>query len=422
MAKIEEVCVVQASKSADHVKNSPTRIELSPWDLRLLLVDYNQKGLLFHKPETQQVGGEGLLHHLKTSFSRTLDFFPLLAGRLGIDKFEDETECFFIDSNNVGAQFTHAIVHGLTVNDILEPKYVPEIVYSFFPLNGILNCEGISNPLLWVQITELKDGYFIGCSMNHCIADGTSFWHFFNSWCEISRGSDHPSKLLSLVRGEFFDEFSRPLLKERVFSFSKENIAKLKSNANDEVGKTSSISSLQALLVHVWRSVIHCRRIDDANQKITFMVHVSARNRLCPPLPEGYFGNAIHGGVLARTPEELVSHGLGWTAQILNQIIAKQTHEETRNFYEEWIKSPLIVKKDKWSNIFIVGSSPRFDVYGNDFRRGKPVAARSGLGNKFDGKLTVFPGLEEGSIDIEFCLSPNTLLRRMTWNSCNLLP
>lgn len=211
-------------------------------------------------------------------------------------------------------------------------------------------------------------------------------------------------------------------MKERVFSFSKENIAKLKSNANDEVGKTSSISSLQALLVHVWRSVIHCRRIDDANQKITFMVHVSARNRLCPPLPEGYFGNAIHGGVLARTPEELVSHGLGWTAQILNQIIAKQTHEETRNFYEEWIKSPLIVKKDKWSNIFIVGSSPRFDVYGNDFRRGKPVAARSGLGNKFDGKLTVFPGLEEGSIDIEFCLSPNTLLRRMTWNSCNLLP
>ncbi|CAI9758817.1 unnamed protein product [Fraxinus pennsylvanica] len=427
MARFEEIstCIVQASRSAG-VKNSLTRIELSPWDLRLLLVDYNQKGLLFHKPKTQQVGEEGLLHHLKTSLSRTLDFFPPLAGRLGIEKFEDETVCFFIDCNNFGAQFTHAIVHGLSVNDILEPKYVPEIVYSFFPLNGILDCEGISNPLLCVQVTELDDGYFIGCSMNHCVADGTSFWHFFNSWCEISRGSDHPSKLPSLVRGfapdhlnlpvkipslqkEFFNEFSRPLLKERVFSFSKENIAKLKSNANDEIGKTSSISSLQALLVHVWRSAIRCRRIDDANLKITFITHVGARNRLCPPLPEGYFGNAIHGGVLTSTPEELLSHGLGWTAQKLNQIIAKQTHEETMNFYVEWIKSPLILKKDNWTNIFVAGSSPRFNVYGNDFRWGKPVAVRSGLGNKFDGKLTLFPGLEEGSIDMEICLSPDIL-------------
>ncbi|KAL2522737.1 HXXXD-type acyl-transferase family protein [Forsythia ovata] len=355
-----------------------------------------------------------------------MNFFPPLAGRLGIDKFEDQTECFFIDCNNSGAQFTHAIVHGLTVNDVLTPKYVPEIVYSFFPFNGILDCEGTVNPLLAIQVTELEDGYFIGCSMNHCIADGTSFWHFFNSWSEISQGFDHPSKLPSLVRGfapdhlnrpvkipslekEFCDEFSQPPLKERVFHFSKENIAKIKSKANDEIGTTSSISSLQALLAHIWRSVIRCRRIDNANEKITFILHVGARNRLCPPLPEGYFGNAIHGGVLMSTPNELVSHGLGWTAQKLNQIIAAQTHEETRNFYVEWLKCPLIVKKDKWTNIFVVGSSPRFNVYGNDFGWGKPVAVRSGLGNKFDGKFTVFPGFEQESIDIEICLSPDTL-------------
>ncbi|KAI3933909.1 hypothetical protein MKX01_028235 [Papaver californicum] len=56
----------------------------------------------------------------------------------------------------------------------------------FFPLNGVLNHEGRSLPLLLVQVTKLIDCIFIGCSMNHTIYDGTSFWHFIASWEEIS--------------------------------------------------------------------------------------------------------------------------------------------------------------------------------------------------------------------------------------------
>ncbi|CAI0411833.1 unnamed protein product [Linum tenue] len=59
----------------------------------------------------------------------------------------------------------------------------------------------------------------------------------------------------------------------------------------------------------------------------------------------------------------------------------------------------------------LLSSSPRYDVYGNDFGWGKPVAVRSGAGNKFDGKVTVFTGVEAGSMDVEICLSPETLER-----------
>jgi hypothetical protein len=47
-------------------------------------------------------------------------------------------------------------------------------------------------PLLSIQIIELIDGIFVGCSKNHCIVDGTSYWHFFNSWSEIfqAEGND----------------------------------------------------------------------------------------------------------------------------------------------------------------------------------------------------------------------------------------
>ena len=55
------------------------------------------------------------------------------------------------------------------------------------------------------------------------------------------------------------------------------------------------------------------------------------------------------------------------------------------------------------NNIIVTSSSPRFDIYGNDFGWGKPVVVRSGAANKAYGKLTVFSGAEEGSIDIEFC-------------------
>ena len=86
-----------------------------------------------------------------------------------------------------GGQFIHAAAHGVTVADILEPAYVPPIVHSFFPLHRTQNCNGVSEPLL---VTELVDGVFIGCTINHMIVDDTSFWYFFNSWLEISRGSN----------------------------------------------------------------------------------------------------------------------------------------------------------------------------------------------------------------------------------------
>ena len=60
----------------------------------------------------------------------------------------------------------------------------------------------------------------------------------------------------------------------------------------------------------------------------------------------------------------------------------------------------------------MVAASPRFDVYGNDFGRGTPVAVRSGAGNKMDGVVTVYPGRDGGgSMGVEVCMSPEALAR-----------
>ena len=346
-----------------------------------------------------------------------------------VENDDDKSTSFFIDSNNLGAQFVHAVADDVTVADILDPIYVPDIVNSFFLMNGVLNYQGISKPLLGVQVTELIDGICIGCTINHCVVDGSSFWHFFNTWSEISRGNiiNPTSQLFSpIFRRCFFngivnfpihipvhpneisDERSFPtLLKQKVFHFSKEKIAQLKAKANAEMG-TTTISSLQAVLGHLWRAVGRSRRYSD-NQEVHYRVLVGVRQRIQPPLPAEYVGNAVLFGNVT-TVGNLLEHGLGWVAWQINKMIASQTAEEVKKYIEDWVKAPKIsILGGVTSNALITGSSPRFNVYGNDFGWGRPITVRSGLGNKSDGNLTVFPGAEEGSIDFEACLSFETL-------------
>uniref|UniRef100_A0A803R953 BAHD acyltransferase n=2 Tax=Cannabis sativa TaxID=3483 RepID=A0A803R953_CANSA len=55
----------------------------------------------------------------------------------------------------------------------------------------------------------------------------------------------------------------------------------------------------------------------------------------------------------------------------------------------------------------MMGSSPRFNKYGCEFGMGKAIAVRSGYANKFDGKVSCYPGRDGGgSIDLEICLKP----------------
>ncbi|KAJ7951032.1 HXXXD-type acyl-transferase family protein [Quillaja saponaria] len=271
------------------------RIELTPWELQFLLIHPIQKGLLFHKPPPSSMI-VNVIEHLKQSLSSTLNIFYPLAGRFVKVQNEDNTTHFFVNCTNAGVEFVHAVADGVTVSDILDPIYVPEIICSFFLQNGTLNYDGISKPLLAIQVTEFVDGFFIGCTLNHSIADGTILWKFFNTWSEISRtgcgGGDNP------------------------------------------------ISQI-------------------------------------PP------------------------------------IFERQQYFNVRRDLEDWVQFPVLPRVTDLvlhaGDSLATGSSPRFNVYGNDFGWGRPLAVRSGNGNKSGGKITVFEGEEEGSIQFEVSLSAETL-------------
>ncbi|CAA0826839.1 HXXXD-type acyl-transferase family protein [Striga hermonthica] len=419
MAKVEVVSsslVPMASVDATPM----SRLDLTPWDLQMLLLEPIQYGVLFHKPKFPI---NFIIDYLKASLSRVLDYFPPLAGRLATENTNNskQTAVYFVDCNNKGVGFIHAAATDISVTHIMEATYTPEIVFSFFPLNGTRNFQGTSEPLFAIQVTELEDGLFLGCAANHAIMDGSSLWHLIRSWSEIVRGREKISEMPSFARNfpgwenrpipvrvpDFNTKIVRPLLLERVFHISKESVGRLKASVNSEAGEFTSFQVIVALL---WRCVARSRKKTGGDWKEVFVTSVGARGKI--PLPEGYFGNAIDVSRLCMSEREVLGDGLGRPALGLKAFFAGKGKEEVvLGFLEEWVKEPRLHVHVEGSFTLGVTSFPKFDAYGGmgNVGLGKPVAVRSGKAQKWDGRVMLFTAAEGDGVDVEVCLAPKVM-------------
>ncbi|XP_054824842.1 uncharacterized acetyltransferase At3g50280-like [Prosopis cineraria] len=425
--------------------DSPKQIDLNPWDLQFLANEYARKGLLFHKPSSSSSfkHTETLILHLKDSFSLAVDLFPPVAGRLTVVHHDDDdTSSVFITCNNAGVSFVHAVAENTSIAHIIEPTYVPSILHSFFPLGNFKNFEGTQVPLMAVQVTELVDGIFVACSMNHCLFDVKPAWDFWNAWAEISRnGLNHiasDSKFASFERWFPHDNIERPIripfkemienyskgsgnsvqlpsFSRRIFHFKREKIAELKAKANTEVQDggvmISKISSLQAVLGHVWRSVIRIQNLDP-EEEVTYRFLIAARSRIYhPPIPDNYFGNAVQYTTVTMKVRDLVGDGgLGKFALEMNKVIASFTEEKIKKDFDAWIQNPTMPSQHGTIGKFMTtNNSPRINFYEFDFGWGRPVAVRLGPTNSRMWKLVADAGAEEGSFDFELYMSHDIL-------------
>jgi hypothetical protein len=433
-----------SSSSSGHAP--PCDIHLTPWDLRFLSIDYIQKGVLLPKPP---LSGDRLADALASSFARALALFYPFAGRLvAEERADDGTVTVALRCTGEGAEFVHAAAPGVAVSDVVSSLYTPPEVWSFYSYNLVLGADAAteSRPVLSTQVTELADGVFVGMSLNHSVGDGTTFWKFMNAWSEINRRAGGAMSDDLMIREistpapvfrRWFVETSpvpipmpvgklqhivrrleRPEVQECFFTFSATSARKLKAKANDEMSgaATSTISSLQAVLAHLWRGVCRARRLPP--EQVTFYtVMVGCRGRV-NGIPAGYVGNALMFGKAEATAGEIEEKGLGWTAWQLNRAVASFDEAGTRESLERWVREPEFTYMSKLQSgggggvALITGSSPRFDVLGNDFGWGRPVSVRSGGANKFDGKVTVYEGPDgAGSMSLEVCLAPAVLAK-----------
>ncbi|CAO2193213.1 unnamed protein product [Urochloa humidicola] len=203
------------------------------------------------------------------------------------------------------------------------------------------------------------------------------------------------------------------------FALQKKKKRKLKARANAELARsgetTATVSSLQALLAHIWRGVCGARRLEPP-QSTTHVQLVGCRGRVEGVPPAGYVGNAVVACNVTSAAGEIMGRGLGWTSRLLSSAVASLDEAAIRESLERWLReqwfAPAARAEQNATAVVITGSSPLFDVYGNDFGWGEPVAVRSGPGNKADGKCTVYEGRGGGgAIYMEVCLASDAMAR-----------
>ncbi|KAL0682749.1 hypothetical protein Bca4012_049597 [Brassica carinata] len=316
------------------------KIHLTPWDLVFLQSDYTQRGLIFPQPDPET----NIISQLKSSLSLALNIFYPYAGRLvKVENEEDETALFYIDCDGSGVKFIHASAVTVSVSDVLEPAVgiVATFLSGFLPVNGVKIFEGISEPLLAIQVTELKDGVFIGYGSNHMKKFPPLH---FRGW--FLDGIDYPIRIPISETVELPTRVvSSSLLglQDRVFQFTSRQVSELKAKPNSEVDTDDqNISSLQAVLAHIWRSII---RNSDLNPEevIHCKLLVDMRRRLNPPLEKECFGNVVKAAMTTTTVRNMLNNGLGWTALHINKTVRSQTNEEFTVFAEKWVKEPKVL-------------------------------------------------------------------------------
>ncbi|CAH8327280.1 unnamed protein product [Eruca vesicaria subsp. sativa] len=420
MAAVVVISDTIVRPETSEVGSERVNIHLTPWDLFFLRTEYAQRALIFPKPDQET----HMISQLKSSLSVALKIFYPFAGRLVKNhNQDDETASFYVDCDGgSGVKFVHSAAKTVSVSDVLEPGY--EYWSEFFPSNGVESWQGVSEPLLAFQVTELKDGVFIGYGVNHLVADGTSFWSFFKTWTEIcSTGFNRKTMPPLSLRPWFLDGIDYPIqlpisltastpvggvassLEKKIFRFTSRHITELKAQSN---GEDKKISSFQAVLAHMWRSIIRNSGLNP-EEVIHCKLAMDMRQRVKPPMDKECFGNMVGLVTATTTAWEMLNNELSWAAMQLNKAVRSQTNEEFKRVAESWVKNPEIPNGLVVNNSLVVASSPRFNVFGHDFGWGKPIAVRAGPGIAGHGKILVYPGTEQGSMEIHTSLWSHVL-------------
>ncbi|KAE8735220.1 Shikimate O-hydroxycinnamoyltransferase [Hibiscus syriacus] len=314
-------------------------------NIDLVMIPYHISLVYFYKSN----GSSGFFDTkvLREALSKVLVSFYPYAGRLGYD----QNGRLEIVCNAEGVLFSVAETSSVMddfVQDFSDGSKVPQLAPRFDYSGGIS-----SYPLLGLQVTTFKcGGVSIGITSQHTVADGPAELHFINSWADMARGTcptiapvldrsilrarDPPSPKVHHVEFEpspplktiSDPSIPRPSIVS-VFKITAEQVKALKDQVNGTSVNTK-YSTYSILAAHIWRCAIKARDLA-LDQQIRLTIPIDSRNRLRPPLPPGYFGNAIFYAPLDGLAGEFQSEPFIDTVKRIHEIVNRMDDEYLRS-------------------------------------------------------------------------------------------
>ncbi|KAJ0043244.1 hypothetical protein Pint_19065 [Pistacia integerrima] len=357
-----------------------------------------------------------ILQDLKHSLSLTLLQYLPLAGNLIWPT--DAPKPYIYYSPNDGVPVTvaesTADFNSLTGNGVHE-------AVEFHPLIPQLVTSDDKAAMIAIQITLFpKQGFCIGITSHHAILDGRSSTMFIKSWAYLCKqlGKDleeEPSLLPELI-----PSFDRTVIKDptgidmeyvnnwfaytntrslkvlpnvvpntdwvrATFELTREGIQKIRNQVllilNKDNGKEAEkqqhqlhLSTFVLTLAYVFVCLVKARGGED-NRGIIVGFTADYRSRLDPPVPLlNYVGNCVMPHFRTAIARDLTEeNGVAFLAEKLSDLIKEIERGELEG-RQDTLSRMLTLMKTMSEGVQCLGvsGSTQFDVYGSDFRWGRP--------------------------------------------------
>ncbi|KAJ6804634.1 malonyl-CoA:anthocyanidin 5-O-glucoside-6''-O-malonyltransferase-like [Iris pallida] len=388
-----------------------------------------------------------LVDCLKSSLSSTLlDFLPL-AGKLTYVPSTGDVE---IDYSDPGFSFDVAEsdmdLQRLAADEVHDTesylKLVPSVDMSELPFWPFA-----------VQVTLFKcGGVAIGYAAHHTVVDGKGLWQFVEAWTATCRSAmsgkprpeyrlpsydrtaiKHPrsreetareilhasSPNLPIVRSPTLNFVAgRHNLVRRTFVLDAPAIRSLKQratqhyngivhngngivhNGNGNGGNaTRPPSTFLAIAAHSWSCFVRAKALDPDDDTV-FSFMADCRNRLEPPVEEGYFGNCVKFMYVRALVREVTAEG-GRACSKIGESIRGIGLEDPLADVDSWVADFAALPYARTTN---VSASPRFRVYETDFGFGRPDRVEL-VSMNHEGEVAMVGGKEEGSVQVTAALN-----------------
>lgn len=356
---------------------------------------------------------------LREALSRALVPFYPLAGRLAAGpggRIE-------IDCTGEGALFcvARADFTGDEVFADFEPSPEARRLLVPFAASGDPPCV-----LAMVQVTFLKcGGVAVGTGMHHVTMDGAGAIQFIRAWTALARGEAPawtPTHDRTLLRARspphvpacehpvyspaYLNGAPRPFV-TRVYAVPPKLLAGIRSRC------APGASTYCAVTAHLWRAMCVARGLP-AGSDTRLRVPANVRQRLRPPLPASYFGNAIVRDLVTVRVADVLSQPLGFVAERIKRAVARVDDARVRSVVDylelesdkgnQAARGQFMPESDLW-----VVSWLGMPIHDADFGWGRPgfVAPAQMFGS---GTAYVTQGRDKDDpINVLFALEPEYL-------------
>ncbi|EFJ31047.1 BAHD family acyltransferase [Selaginella moellendorffii] len=359
---------------------------LSSIDLCYSKPEFSTLVLFFKDCFSPSTGAKSLVDSLRSSLSKVLVFYPVLAGRLRVN----ESGRIEVNMNGQGVHFVESKVDS-SFQDWQDIRQCPlDIDLSLD--TGVVNPSDV--PLIKFHLTQFHCGSIaIAVHFLHIVLDGSSLYNFLNAWAKVHRGStlfcesfgrerallardppkvDAPVPFIidAAARDKQIDPSNITPCNLVTLRMEQAAIDACKREAQTGAfayngGKATGFEAVLSLL---WSSILRAQGVPQ-HLDTAILFSINLRGQKLAVVPQNYFGNAVANcQVHASRAGDIVASDLSYAAHLIHKAKISCNRASVQSMLD-WLElnSAHLHKELHWRRGIMSTTMTNFHMYGLDF-------------------------------------------------------